>query len=191
MRWIVLLLALGACTSSWTSYESGDDIRPQVAAALRAHDGRAGLVAHGRAYVIPKEAAAVDLAGFTAVLADAIEAQRYADPREGRDFIILPDPDLTAVVSYAYPDRRLELTGPVTVQGARRAAGYFYWVSFERREREHLYVPVQSTPAIDRAWSKLVRGAQAASRPAAYPPTPLATMGTDELVQVMVDLRGR
>ncbi|MHC4162813.1 MAG: hypothetical protein ACYSUM_11845 [Planctomycetota bacterium] len=188
MRWTVVLLALTACTR-WTTYENGDDLRPELAAALRAQEGGAALVAGGRAYSIRPDALREERRAFTAALADAMEAQRYHIPRDvAVDFRGLNQAD---VVSFPYPDRRLELAGAVTVQGMRRGPSSLYWVSKEKRERYYLYVEVIGTPAIDRAWQQLARRAEAAAERAIWTPAPLETMhGATEFTRAaLIDVR--
>ncbi|MHC4548005.1 MAG: hypothetical protein ACYTEZ_04440 [Planctomycetota bacterium] len=186
MRWTVLLL-LAAC-SRWTAYEGGDDARPELAAALRAEHARAFLVTGARAFVLPEGALGEEVRAFTSVLADAAESQRYSI-YPGRGIHVTPDPDPGAVVSYAYPDRLLQLPGPVHVQAARRGAGYVYWVSVLRGARRYAYVAVRATPEIERAWGRLVSRATAEARPAKYPPAPLLTMAGEESFVRYVDLR--
>lgn len=174
MRWTpVVLLALTAYTR-WTTYENGDDLRPALAAALRAQEGGASLVVGGRAYAIRRDALREERRAFADALAAALETQRYRVP-EGVavDFGGL---DRAAVTRFPYPDRRLELPGAVTVQGTGRGSSSVYWVSKEKRERYYLYVEVRGTPAIERAWQRLARQAEATAEPAIYTPAPLETM---------------
>jgi hypothetical protein len=176
MRWTVVLLALTACTR-WTTYENGDDLRPELAAALRTEEGGASLVAGGRAYSIGPHALREERRAFTAVLAEAMEAQRYRVT--GVDSVSFADVNASGVTSYHYPDRRLEMAGAVTVQGMRRGSSTLYWVSLRKREHCYLYVDVMGTPAIDRAWHRLARRAEAMAEPAIHTPAPLETMHGD------------
>jgi hypothetical protein len=176
MRWTVVLLALAAC-SRWTTYVNGDDLRPELAEALRTEEGGASLVAGGRAYAIGPHALREERRAFTAVLADALETQRYRVT--GVAAVGFADINVSGVTSYHYPDRRIELAGAVTVQGMRRGSSSLYWVSLRKREHYYLYVDVMGTPAIDRAWQRLARRAEATAEPAIHTPAPLETMHAD------------
>jgi hypothetical protein len=188
MRWTVVLLALTACTR-WTTYVNGDDLRPELAAALRAEEGGASLVAGGRAYAIRPDALREERRAFTAVLADALEVQRYRVTGVGA--VSFAGLNQAGVTSFPYPDRRLELAGAVTVQGMRRGSSSLYWVSKMKRDRYYLYVDVMGTPAIDRAWQRLARRAEATAEPASHTPAPLETMhgDTDFTRAALIDVR--
>ena len=123
------------------------------------------------------------------MLADALEAQRYRVT--GVDSVSFADVNASGVTSFPYPDRRLELAGAVTVQGMRRGSSSLYWVSKMKRDRYYLYVDVMGTPAIDRAWQRLARRAEATAEPASHTPAPLETMhgDTDFTRAALIDVR--
>lgn len=192
MRWTVAMLALTACTACtrWTTYENGDDLRPLLAEALRAQEGGASLVVGGRAYAIRHDALREERRAFTDALAEALETQRYRIPED----VVVDFGGLNqaGVTRFTYPDRRLEMPGPLVVQATRRGPSSLYWVSLEKRERYYRYVEVWGTPAIERAWQRLARQAEAKAEPAIYTPAPLETMqgGTEFTRAALSEIEG-
>jgi len=173
MRWTVALLALTACTR-WTTYVNGDELRPELAEALRTEEHGATLVVGGRAYSIRPDVLLEERRALTDALAEALETQRYR--MTGVGAVSFAGVNQAGVTRFSYPDRRLELAGALAVQGMRRGTSSVYWISKEKRERYYLYVEVRGTPAIERAWQQLARRAEAIAEPAIYTPAPLETM---------------